>query len=73
MDFAKYGDSYNALRALRHDAFFRVTGPATLEVRDSELKSRWPKVFVAVLDGDSAGRTGWVVLSELKDLKQPAK
>ncbi len=73
MDFAKYGDSYNALRALRNDAFFRVTGPASLVVRESELKSRWPKVFVTVVDGDSAGRTGWVVLSELKDLKQPAK
>ncbi|MGE5326059.1 MAG: hypothetical protein ACM3NO_03395 [Deltaproteobacteria bacterium] len=73
MDFAKYGDSYNALRALRNDAFFRVTGPATLVVKESDLKSRWPKVFVTVLDGDSAGRTGWVVLSELKDLKPPAK
>jgi hypothetical protein len=73
MDFAKYGDSYNALRALRNDAFFRVNGPASLEVREFELKSRWPKVFVRVLDGDSAGKTGWVVLSELKDLKPPAK
>ncbi len=73
MDAAKLGNSYDALRALRHDAFFRVTGPASLEVKESELKSRWPKVFVKVLDGDSAGKTGWVVLSELKDLKQPAK
>jgi hypothetical protein len=68
MDFAKYGDSYNALRAVRNDAFFHVNGPVSLEVRQSELKSRWPKVFVEVLDGDSAGRTGWAVLSELKDL-----
>ena len=73
MDFAKYGDSYNALRALRNDAFFRVTGPASLEVRESDLKSRWPKVLVRVLDGVYAGRTGWVVLAELKDLNQPAR
>ncbi len=73
MDFAKYGDSYNALRALRNDAFFRVNGPATLAAEKFEMKSRWPKVFVTVLDGDFAGRTGWVVLSELKDLKPPSK
>jgi hypothetical protein len=76
MDFAKYGDSYNALRALRNDAFFRVNGPVSLAVKDTELKSRWPKVLVTVLNGDLAGRTGWVVLSELKDLndlKEPTK
>ncbi len=73
MDFAKHGDSYNALRALRNDAFFRVNGPASLEVRESEVASRWPKVYVKVLNGESAGKTGWVLLSELRDLKEPAK
>ncbi len=73
MDFAKYGNSYAALQALRNDAFFRVTGPARLEVKEFEMKSRWPKVLVTVLDGYAAGRTGWVVLSELKDVKAPAK
>ena len=73
MDAAKNGDSYSASRALRYDYFFRVSGPVTLEVKEWQLKSRWPKVFVAVLDGDFAGRTGWVLLSELKDLKSPAK
>lgn len=77
MMFANLGQSRNALQALRNMAFFRVNGPALLEVRESDLTSawpnRWPKVFVKVLDGASAGRTGWVVLSELKDIKQPAK
>ncbi len=73
MDFAKLGSAANAYQALRNDAFFSVRGPASLEVRDSDMKSRWPKVLVRVLDGYYAGRTGWVVLSELKDLNQPAK
>ncbi len=73
MDFAKYGSAANAYQALRNEAFFRVTGPALLEVRESDLRSRWPKVLVRVLDGAYAGRTGWLVLSELKNLNQPAR
>lgn len=69
MDFAKLGNAANALQALRNDAFFRVTGPTSLEVKDSDLNSRWPKVLVKVLDGYFAGRTGWALRSELKDLK----
>jgi hypothetical protein len=70
MDAARDGRGYDARQALRHDTFFRVTGPASVEVRESELKSRWPKVFVRVLNGDSAGRTGWVLWSELKNLSR---
>ena len=73
MDFAKYGSASNAYEALRNDAFFHVTGPASLEVRESDLNSRWPKVLVKVLDGPYAGRTGWVVLSELKNLNQAGR
>ncbi len=73
MDSAKNGLAYLAAKALQHDAFLRVNGPVFLEVRESELQSRWPKVFVTVLDGDSAGRTGWVLLSELTNLKELAR
>ena len=73
MDAAKRGDNYAASRALSYDYFFRVTGPAWLEITQYEMNSKWPKALVNVLDGDSAGRTGWVLLSELKRAAQPQK
>ncbi len=73
MDAARDGRSYDASLALRHDAFFRVNGPATLEITQTERQSRWPKALVTVVDGGAAGHSGWVVLSELKDVKGPAK
>ena len=73
MDAAKNGDNYAASRALRYDYFFRVTGPAWVVITESDTKSRWPKAFVTVVDGDSAGRTGWVLLSELKRAEHEGK
>ncbi len=72
-DAARFGNAYDARRAMADTRFFTVPSPASVEVKDSELKSRWPKVLVTVLDGDAAGRVGWVVLSQLPDLPQPPK
>ncbi len=73
MDLARYGQSRLVLNMMRDPVFFNVTGPVEVEVRDSDTKSRWPKVLLRLLDGDSAGKTGWVVLSEVKELEVPAK
>ena len=72
-DAAHIGNTHDAMEAMADTRAFHVTGPASLEVKESEMKSRWPKVFVKILDGESAGETGWVVVSELKDLPQPPK
>ncbi|HEY6970875.1 MAG TPA: hypothetical protein VJA94_16820 [Candidatus Angelobacter sp.] len=73
MDAAKMGHNYDAGRALSYDYVFRVTGPASLEVTQYDTKSRWPKAFVTVVDGDSAGKAGWAIISELKRVQQPPK
>ncbi len=72
-DAAHMGNNHDAMEAMADTRAFHVTGPAQLEVKESEVKSRWPKVFVKILDGESAGETGWVVISELHDLPQPPK
>lgn len=73
MDMAHYGQSRLVLNMLRDAVFFNVTGPAAAEVLNSDTKSRWPKVLLKLLDGDSAGKAGWVVLSEVPELQVPAK
>jgi hypothetical protein len=50
MTAAKNGNTYDARRALSYDYFFRVTGPAVLEIKESQLKSDWPKVFVTIVN-----------------------
>lgn len=73
LDAAHMGNSYDAMNATRDSKYFSVRGPVKVRVKDSRMKSRWPKVFVEILDGDSAGQSGWIQFSELKDVKEPAK
>lgn len=73
MDFAKYGNSRMALMTMSDPVFFDVAGPVAVEVLESDTKSRWPKVLLKVLDGNSAGKTGWVVLSAVRDFRQSSE